>query len=357
MKKVKIVLIVFFLIIIIFTLLHVSTEQNSTTLIDPIDSPNQPQRGFYMGLLPNPPQKTDTEKIYEEVSNYTDFIPVWSTGTGASGFWDYADKLDGWWGRTFLEDYIRGNEMFPIIHFSFIDKEQPNGKLILKTPPEIKNASLKDEQWKSSYKQSIIDVVKVAKPLYLSVGNEVNRWYEEYGADNGDPNGFQHFVSLYEEVYEEVKEISPKTKIFCVFSREIVDKNREADLKVLNMFEPETLDLLIFTSYPFAIQGINDPSDIPDNYYSKLPSNMKDKPFGFSEIGWPSLESFGREGGQAKFLENIQKRLTVGQGLNLHLMAYLWLYDMNEKDETGLVEFNGTEKKGFKTWKQIYNSE
>lgn len=357
MKKTKLALIVFFMIIIVLTFLFFSEDEKSDIQIEPIDSPELPSRGFYMGILPNIPQENEIEKGYATVSNYADFVPVWPTGTGASGFWDYSDRLDGWWGRTFLEDYIRGNEMFPIIHFSFIDRDRSTGKMILDSPERMEHATLKDEQWRSLYKRSVIDVVRVAKPLYLSVANEVNRWYEKYGADEGDPNGFQHFVSLYEEIYRKVKEISPKTKVFCVFSREIVGKDREADLKVLNMFEPDTLDLLVFTSYPFSVRGINDPVDIPDNYYSRIPQGLEDKPFGFSELGWPSLEPFGGEEGQERFLRDITNRLTVEQGLNLNLMAYVWLYDVNEGNETGLIEGDGTEKLGFGTWKKIYNLE
>lgn len=68
----------------------------------------------------------------------------------------------------------------------------------------------------------MLDVVRASKPLYLSVGNEVNRWYEKYGANSSSPNGFQHFVTLYEEIYDAVKELSPETKVFCTFAREIV---------------------------------------------------------------------------------------------------------------------------------------
>jgi len=39
--------------------------------------------------------------------------------------------------------------------------------------------------------------VEASKPKYLSVGNEVNRWLEAYGLEG--PNGFENWVSLYEE--------------------------------------------------------------------------------------------------------------------------------------------------------------
>jgi len=74
----------------------------------------------------------------------------------------------------------------------------------------MEDATLNDPKWRELYKQAVLDGIREAKPLYLSAGNEVNRWYEEYGAKDGDTNGFQHFVSLYEEIYEEAKELSPE---------------------------------------------------------------------------------------------------------------------------------------------------
>ncbi len=60
-------------------------------------------------------------------------------------------------------------------------------------------ALLSTENGEKLTKKAVIDVVKSSRPLYLSIGNEVNRWYEKYGVEGSDPNGFQHYVSLYEE--------------------------------------------------------------------------------------------------------------------------------------------------------------
>lgn len=320
--------------------------------VESIDEPELPGRGFFMGILPNPAENLDIKDSYQKAAEYSEFVPVWSSGTGASGFWDYADKLKGWWGNTFLKEYIRGNGMYPIIHFSFIDKDQ-NGKLILKTPKGIPNATLNDPEWRELYKLSIIDVANIAKPAYISIGNEVNRWYEQYGSSKDDPNGFQHFVSLYNEIYDLVKEITPDTTIFCVFSREIVDENRVADLDVLKMFDSNKLDVLVFTTYPIAVQGINNPSDIPVDYYFSAAQYIPGKPFGFSEIGWPTYDLAGGEKAQYDFLINLSSRLTLDQGIPLHLFMYCWLHDLEGGDTNGLINRNGAEKLGYNAWKQI----
>jgi hypothetical protein len=338
----------FLIIISIITILNLSG------CLETIDNPTLPSRGFYMGIVPSISYNQSIEDVHLQVAEYAEFIPVWASGAGATGFWDYADKLKGWWSRNVLDGLIRDNGMFPIIHFSFIDKNIDN-QLILHTPENMEDATLSDQEWRNLYKKSVLDVVRITKPLYLSVGNEVNRWYEDYGNKMSNPNGFQHFVSLYEEIYDSVKNISPNTFVFCVFSREIVDENREADLEVLNLFSPDKLDILMFTSYPFALQEINQVSDISDDYYLIASSYMPDKLFGFSELGWLSLDFFGGEKGQSDFLINLLTNLTINQGINLHLFSYCWLHDLSEEDTSGLIKIDGTEKLAYDTWKQISN--
>ena len=336
---------------LVFTLFFILTFSGCLNIID---NPEMPSRGFFMGLLPNPAEGQNIEDAYIQASEYSEFVPIWSAGTGANGFWDYAEKLGGWWGKTFIQKYIRGNDMYPLIHFSFIDKDQ-NGNLILKTPSNIQNANLNNQEWRSLYKLSVIDVVNIVKPAYISLGNEVNRWYEKYGNSDDNPNGFQHYVSLYEEIYDLIKEISPNTKIFCVFSREIVDENREANLDVLNMFNESKMDILVFTTYPIAVQGINKPSDIPSNYYSMASQYMPGKPFGFSEIGWPTYELAGGEKAQYNFLINLSNNLTIKMGINLDLFMYCWLHDQNNIDTNGLITINGINKIGYDAWIKISN--
>ena len=326
-----------------------------TGCVDPVDDPTLPDRGFFMGVLPNPAQGQDFSESYTLASAHAEFVPIWSSGTGAEGFWDYADQLKGWWGDTFINSYIRGNGMFPIIHFSFIDKND-QGEIILKTPDTLPDATLSDNEWRSLYKTAVLDVVNTIHPKYLSLGNEVNRWYESYGNELNNPNGFHHFITLYEDIYQEVKAIAPNTEIFCVFSREIVDENREADMNVLSLFNPEYLDILVLTTYPYAIQGITKPSDIPLDYYQRVTEFIPNIPFGFSEIGWSCHSAFGGEQGQEEFLINLSTTLTQDQDINLLLFGYCWLHDQNQADTIGLISYDGTEKTGYHTWTHISDS-
>jgi hypothetical protein len=298
-----------------------------------------------MGILPMPAQGQSLEDVYNQTSAYSELVPVWGRPTP---FYDLAEELSGFWGQTFVNQYIRGNSMIPLVHLSFIGTG-----MTLNSSSDIVGATLSNMNWRESYKQAALDVVKASQPLYLSLGNEVNRWYEKYGTDEENPNGFQHYISLYEEIYDLIKELSPKTKIFCTFAREIVSENREANLDIIDMFNPDKIDILVITSYPHSIHGINRPSDIPDDYYSTLLSYMPDKPFGFSELAWPSMSAFGGEQGQADFLSEIAERLTVEQGIDLHLLAWSWLHDLTEEDSTGLIRRDGVKKLAYGSWRSL----
>jgi len=348
----KVVAALFAIIVIVVAGVSIFTSsllnQSRGEKITPADHPKVPKRGFFMGILPVPGEGQSFEEAYFQAAQYSEFVPVWGRPTP---FYDLARDLSGSWGKTFVELNIRGKGMFPLVHVTFIG---PNTTLV--APPYLKNATLSDPAWRRSYKEAVLDVVRACKPLYISVGNEVNRWYEKYGADADDPNGFQHFVSLYEEIYDTVKEVSPQTKVFCTFAREMVSENREADLKVLSMFKPDKMDLLVFTSYPYAVKGIKRPSEIPDNYYSIALRYMPNKPIGFSELGWPSTEFFGGEGGQADFIQHVAGRLTKGQGVSLELLGWAWLHDLDENDCIGLIKRGGTEKLAYEVWKSLSRS-
>jgi hypothetical protein len=333
---------------------RISSEQTpppaltiSSSTLTPVDSPALPARGFFMGLLPTPRQGQSFADAYQAASACADFTPVWGRPTP---FYDLAKELSGEWGKTFVEQYIRGNRMFPMIHMSFIG---PNLTLII--PPGMNEATLESRTWRQSYKQAAVDIVRASRPLYLSLGNEVNRWHEKYGANEGDPNGFQNYVSLYNETYDAVKQVSPQTNVFCTFAREVVSENREADLKVLSMFDPDKIDILVFTIYPYAVKEIKRPADIPDDYFAKALQYMPNKPFGLSEAGWSALEAFGGEQAQADFISHVTGRLTTGQGINLHFLGWPWLSALDYNDSIAFVKRDCTERPVLTAWREIFS--
>lgn len=349
------------------------------TTVTPADAPARPGRGYYMGLLPTPAQGQDLGEAYRQAARHAEFAPVWGRPTPYYGL---REEFSGGWFDMFVKGALRGNGLFPLVHMSFIG---PQYTLI--APPTMgQAATLADPAWRASYKQAALDVVRMARPLYLSLGNEVNLWYERYGDREGDPDGFRHYVTLYEETYSAVKAIAPQTKVFCVFAREVVAEFREADLRVLRMFDPGKLDLLAFTSYPFALRGVNSPVDLPDDYYTRALALAPGRPLAFTELGWPSLAALGGEAGQAEFLSAVAGRLTAAArkdggtqshvlppppsqqqqqqqpggagvgpspGPGLELLGWAWLHDLAPDDQTGLIRLDGTPKRAYAVWQAL----
>ncbi len=319
-----------------------ATDQRTRS--DPIDDPELPPIGFFKGILPVPADGESFDSVYLNTSSHSQFVPIWGK---PSPFYNLSDDLGGWWGDTFVDGLVRGNGMFPLIHMNFYKKE--GGQLVLDSPTNISSPSLNNTAWRNTYKKAALDVLNTERPRYLSIGNEVNRWFEEYGTTDPD-NGFQLYVSLYEEIYTELKAVSPETEVFCTFSREMVSEGREADLSVLELFNSSRMDLLMFTTYPYALPSVSEPADLPDDYYLKALDHMDDKRIGFSEIGWPSDPFFGGERGQVDLIENITWRLTMDQGMALHMLGWAWLTDLPGGDQTGLRYRNGTNKLSLDAW-------
>lgn len=311
--------------------------------VAPAESAPMPARGFYMGVLPIPAEAQFFDSVYAQAGEYAEFVPVWGRPTP---FYELAEDLKGEWGKTFVEQLVRDKGMFPLVQMSFMD----TGMTLL-TPLGMSGATLSDSAWCAAYRQAALDIVRACRPRYISIGNEVNRWYERYGTSG--PNGFQNYVSLFASIYDTLKVLSPGIVVFCTFAREIVDENREADLSVLSMFPAGRLDLLAFTSYPHAVQGHNRPESIPDDYYSRVLNTVPGKLIGFTEVGWPSLDALGGEQAQADFIVALGGRLTAGQGVGLHLLGWPWLCDLDSADRTGLLRRDGTAKPAWEEWKRL----
>ena len=309
------------------------------TPLKPADA-EAPEEGFLKSILPMPSEGQDLADAYKLASASVDLVPVWGRPTP---FYGLPSDLGGDWGKLFVTSLIRGNGMAPIIELSFIGEN-----LALQSPPSLGYCTLSNPLWRRAYLQAALESVRAMRPRYLSLGNEVNRWYEKYGLDG--ENGFKNYVSLYNEVYDAVKELSPETVVFCTFAREIVSENREADLRVLSLFDPARMDLLAFTSYPYAVKGVKSPSDLPDDYYTRALNYMQGKALAFTELGWPSVEAFGGEAAQASFLRQVASRLTIDQGARIRIVGWCWLSDLGEEDHLGLITHSGEEKEAYRAW-------
>ena len=84
--------------------LETSREEKET--LAPLDSLQQPSRGFFMGVLPSPAQKQSFEEAYAQAAKHSELVPVWGRPTP---FYNLAKELSGEWGQTFVKQLIRRN--------------------------------------------------------------------------------------------------------------------------------------------------------------------------------------------------------------------------------------------------------
>lgn len=126
-----------------------------------------------------------------------------------------------------------------------------------------------DEATCRAYLDAAVAFARDCRPPYLGLGVEVNILAEKSPAD------FERFVRLHDEVYDAVKAVSPKTKVFTVFQLEKMkglggglfggtNDPARAQWRLLSRFA--RLDLAAFTTYPGLV--FKAPGDVPADYYS-----------------------------------------------------------------------------------------
>ncbi|MBU1112003.1 MAG: hypothetical protein KJ896_04440 [Nanoarchaeota archaeon] len=205
------------------------------------------------------------------------------------------------------------------------------------------------EENKQIYMDSTIEFVKKYHPEYFGIGVEINIFAEK------NPEAFDEFVIFYNEVYGEVKEVSPDTKVFTVFQLE--------NMKGLTMWELEEAkphwemidlfksDLVAFTTYPGLFY--RDVSDIPEDHYTEIQLHTT-KPIAFTEMGWHSAASpLGWESSEEEQAEFISTFFQFTENLELELVIWSFMYspDIFEPfDSMGLIKTDGTTKLSWDAW-------
>jgi len=144
-----------------------------------------------------------------------------------------------------------------------------------------------------AYWRAAVAVAQEFHPEYLGLGVEVNRYYER------SPEGFEDYVVVYHEVYDDVKRVSPSTKVFPIFQLEYMrgaarlsGREHKAHWELLSRFKA---DLIGFTTYPFL--EYRSVAEIPAGYYAEIAQHT-DKPVAFTELGWPTASPHV-QGGEA----------------------------------------------------------
>ncbi|MCD1293440.1 hypothetical protein CUJ83_00310 [Methanocella sp. CWC-04] len=304
------------------------------------------ERDFYLGVVPTPknvPATTfeDMNDAYRETGELAEVSMVW---VDPSGIGEY-DRLKN--NKVITAMRVYGLKPVVTLSFAAIEPMPGKGLQYVVDAPEGVKADLSDPVFRSMWVNEARNIARDFKPEYFSLGNEVNDYFYLH------PEDLDSYLSLYDEAYSAIKEVSPNTKVFVVFSyNHMIDNDQ---YWMLTRFSDRS-DIVGLTTYPW--QHFDDPGNIPEDYYSRL-IKYTDRPLAFTEIGWVSSQNKeSSEEEQARFLI---KFLELTKDNELEMVNWLFLHEMPaeglaaiaSQPETmtiSLKNADGSKKKIYDVW-------
>jgi hypothetical protein len=187
-------------------------------------------------------------------------------------------------------------------------------------PPSLSGRNFSDPDVRAAFISYAKYVALNYKPAYLALGVEMNLYYDKNKDD------LENFKSLYDDAYDEVKQISSDTQVTVTFQYEDLqgilptEDKHFADWQLLNQFEGK-MDVAAISTYPsFSFPNA---AAIPDNYYSQLRA-FTDRPVVIAEAGYSSAAGAqginnGTEADQASFAARL-----IAEAQNLKMPFVIW---------------------------------
>ncbi len=322
----------------------------------PTPSGARPTRTFALGLSSLPPEQTAESyaSAFELAASAGEVILIQRVPP-------WAEMLAGDLSENTVQATRREKELadeFGLDLFVAIDPtDASEGRAHLAgLPAELRGAGFADEEVRRAFIAYAQYLATNYQPKYLALGVEVNSYQQRH------PEDFDQFVTLYNEAYDAVKELSPETLVFPTFQLEELlgllpaDEPYPPQWRLISRFEPR-LDLLAVSSYPgLAYAG---PEQIPADYYAQLES-YTDRPIAIAGMGYSSGPgrngmNDGTEDQQAAFL---RRTLDVAQQLAMPLVVWFVGQDPSFTGEApldlmqhiGLLRQDGTAKAAWLAW-------
>ncbi|MGQ9539139.1 MAG: hypothetical protein ACUVTE_06140 [Candidatus Bathycorpusculaceae bacterium] len=315
-------------------------------------------RNFLIGVTPTFKLNGTLEEIYGTAGSVAEVMNLWFVNVPWYNTTEHLNKTETQW----LLRLVNSSGLTPIFQLNFWTIE--SGNVILKIPPYMNSTTtnLGTTELRQLWIEQAVNISRNYHPKYFCIGNEVDTYYW-----NCNQTDFDNYVSLVEETYDAIKATSPETKVFVVFRLDTIDSCNGWFL--IEKFNKNKIDLFGFTSYPYMLgypgpASYEKPSDMPENYYTRIMNYTGEKPIAFSEIGWTSSELLrgGSEQEQAEFLMWF---LNHTKTMPLEIVSWLCLHDLrtlpeeadpNTKpnDYVGLKYKNGTEKAIWAYWQALH---
>jgi len=284
------------------------------------------ERRFLIGMVPTPKSESETTfsdivNAYQEAASLGEVVMIWASKPGIGEF----DQLKS----TRVVEGARVYGLKPVItlNFATIVNTDRGLEYLIDAPPGVP-AKLSDPLFIDRWVGEAKAIAEEFKPEYLSLGNEVNDYFTLH------PGDFEAYLELLDVAYPAVKSVSQGTKVMVVFSYNHMIDNGQ--FWMLAHFSNRT-DLIGLTTYPW--KHFDSPGEIPDDYYLRI-MDYTDKTVAFTEIGWTSSEDSG--GSQKEQAEFLLRFLELTGGLEIEMVNWLFLHEIEIKDAVGSVVDPGT---------------
>ncbi len=208
------------------------------------------------------------------------------------------------------------------------------------------------EENKQTYKESTTEFIEKYKPEYFAMGIETDIMYEKSPAD------YDEFVVFYNEMYDEIKKVSPDTKVFTVFQLEKmkgcelwIEKSCNSSNAHWELIDDFKTDIVAFSTYPCLVY--KDPSDIPEDHYTEINEHVS-KPIAFTENGWYT-EAYppGWESSEEEQAEYVSRFFELTRDLDVEMTIWSFMYDpetIQPFDSMGLRRNDGTARPSWDAW-------
>jgi len=210
----------------------------------------------------------------------------------------------------------------------------------------------------------VVDIASTVQPDSFHLATEINTLLLRKIAAPADLE-YVHFGTLYQQVYNAIKGVSPGTKVFVSLQYELQKvlqnappatpaQNWENILGVFRGTGPVSkLDYVGFTTYPSASGFLSgkyaNPMVMPAQYYKEAGLYLRPEERSvISEIGWPTAGS-GTETEQRQFVQRLPDLLSYARPA---WVAWVLLHDIpsgtlgftSELTTTGLLDEHGFPK-------------
>lgn len=183
------------------------------------------------------------------------------------------------------------------------------------------------------------------KPEYFTYGIEVNMlgYY--------DQETFNDYLVLLENIYPELKSAYPDIPMILTIQLETFNNHFDTQKNIVESILPYT-DYIAISTYPFG--NIEDPAEIPADWFSRLYDISPDKPVAISETSYPAEDLYiergnrnikGTEEDQLEYL-----KLLLGNMSTLDFKFLTW-FAIRDYDQLWELMAESGADEIFKSWR------